>query len=457
MSHQAAFQNLGLNAHLQRAVHESGYIEPTPIQSQTIPPILEGRDLVGCAQTGTGKTAAFALPILQLLASNTQGKSHPKSKLNSHPKKSIRVLVLSPTRELAIQIGDSFSKYGQFSTKITNTVIFGGVKQNKQVKTLKSGVDILVATPGRLLDLIGQRYISLQHIEILVFDEADRMLDMGFIHDVRKIMKNISSVHQTMLFSATMPKEIVQLAKDFLHNPVKVSVTPNQPTVEKIDQTVHFVAKKQKQALLQSIVTDPKVVRALVFSRTKHGANKIVKKLLQAGVEAEPIHGNKSQNARQKALKNFREGTTRILVATDVAARGIDVQNISHVIQFDLPNVSETYVHRIGRTARAGTGGIAIAFCDVEELPLLHDIEKLIRMKIPDARNSKPRSNKQLKIIPKKNQSKPANSGKRVNQSNRKIQLKSIKPPLKCPHCPRLFKSQTGMSQHINAKHIPIF
>ena len=456
MSHQAAFNNLGLNVHLQRAIHESGYVEPTQIQIQTIPPILAGRDIVGCAQTGTGKTAAFALPILQLLASNTKGKSHPKSKLNSRPKKNIHVLVLSPTRELAIQIGDSFSKYGQFNTKITNTVIFGGVKQNKQVRTLKSGVDILVATPGRLLDLIGQGYISLHHIEILVFDEADRMLDMGFIHDVRRIMKNISSVHQTMLFSATMPKEIVQLAKSFLHNPVKVSVTPNQPTVEKIDQTVHFVAKNEKQALLLSIVTNPKVVRALVFSRTKHGANKIVKKLMQAGVEAEPIHGNKSQNARQKALKNFREGTTRILVATDVAARGIDVQNISHVIQFDLPNVSETYVHRIGRTARAGTGGTAIAFCDNEELPLLREIEKLIRMEIPDAWNSRPRSKKQLNKTPQKKKTKPANSEKRVIQSNRKNQLKSVKPPLKCPHCSRLFGSQTGMSQHINAKHNPI-
>ncbi|WP_371802878.1 DEAD/DEAH box helicase [Candidatus Lokiarchaeum ossiferum] len=456
MSNQTAFHNLGLNAILQRAIRESGYLKPTPIQSQTIPPLLEGRDLVGCAQTGTGKTAAFALPILQLLAIKMQEKSSPKSKLNSHSKKNIRVLVLSPTRELAIQIGDSFSKYGRFNKKITNTVIFGGVKQNKQVKTLKSGVDILVATPGRLLDLIGQDIISLHHIEILVFDEADRMLDMGFIHDVRKIMKNISGVHQTMLFSATMPKQIVQLAKDFLQNPVKVSVTPNQPTVEKIDQTVHFVPKSEKQALLLSIVTNPKVIRALVFSRTKHGANKIVKKLIQAGVGAEPIHGNKSQNARQKALKNFRDGTTRILVATDVAARGIDVENISHVIQFDLPDVSETYVHRIGRTARAGAGGIAIAFCASDERPLLRDIEKLIRMKIPDATNSRPRSKQKLNTLPQKNQSILTNSKKRVNQSHQKNQLKSVKPPFKCPQCSRLFSSKAGVSQHIKAKHNPL-
>jgi ATP-dependent RNA helicase RhlE len=453
MSNQAAFHNLGLNAHLQRAVHEAGYVDPTPIQSQTIPPILEGRDLVGCAQTGTGKTAAFALPILQLLSTNSKGKYHPKSKLNSRPKKNIRVLVLSPTRELAIQIGDFFSKYGQFNTKVTNTVIFGGVKQNKQVTTLKSGVDILIATPGRLLDLIGQGYISLHHIEILVFDEADRMLDMGFIHDVRRIMKNISSLHQTMLFSATMPKEIVKLAKDFLNNPVNVSVTPNQPTVEKIGQTVYFVAKNEKQSLLLSIVKNPKVIRALVFSRTKHGANKIVKKLMQAGVEAEPIHGNKSQNARQKALKNFRDGNTRILVATDVAARGIDVVNISHVIQFDLPNVSETYVHRIGRTGRAGAGGIAIAFCDSEELPLLRDIEKLIKMKIPDAWNSSKGNKKLSHSMPQINRSKPVKSEIMMNQSRQKNQLKKVNPSLECRQCSRLFGSQMAMLQHIRAKH----
>jgi ATP-dependent RNA helicase RhlE len=279
------------------------------------------------------------------------------------------------------------------------------------------------------------------------------MLDMGFIHDVRRIMKNISSLHQTMLFSATMPKEIVKLAKNFLKNPVNVSVTPNQPTVEKIGQTVYFVAKNEKQSLLLSIVKNPKVSRALVFSRTKHGANKIVKKLIQAGVEAEPIHGNKSQNARQKALKNFRDGKTRILVATDVAARGIDVLNISHVIQFDLPNVSETYVHRIGRTGRAGAGGIAITFCDFEELPLLRDIEKLIQMKIPDARNSSKGNKKLLHSMPQINRSKPVKSEKMMNQSSRKNQLKKVNPSLECRQCSRLFGSQMAMLQHIKAKH----
>ena len=459
MSIQAAFHNLGLNAHLQRAVHESGYVDPTPIQSQTIPPILAGKDIVGCAQTGTGKTAAFALPILHLLATDSQGKDHPKSKLNSQLKKHIRVLVLSPTRELAIQIGDFFNKYGQFNRKITNTVVFGGVKQNKQVNALKSGVDILTATPGRLLDLIGQGYISLKNVEILVFDEADTMLDMGFIHDVRRIMKYVSGVPQTMLFSATMPKAIVQLAKDFLHNPVKVSVTPDQPTVETIDQTVHFVTQGNKQALLLSILKNPKVIRALVFSRTKHGANKIVKKLLQAGVEAEPIHGNKSQSARQKALKNFRDGKTRILVATDVAARGLDVFNISHVIQFDLPNVSETYVHRIGRTGRAGAGGIAIALCNPEERTFLRDIEKLIRMKIPKARNSildGKRNRVNLMPQSQRNQSKPVKIKNSVNKSNRKEKLKTMNPSFKCQYCSRLFGSHGAMSQHIDTKHSSI-
>ena len=284
------------------------------------------------------------------------------------------------------------------------------------------------------------------------------MLDMGFIHDVRRIMKYISGVPQTMLFSATMPKAIVQLAKDFLQNPVKVSVTPNQPTVEIIDQTVHFVSKSGKQALLLSIVKNPKVTRALVFSRTKHGANKIVKKLMQAGVEAEPIHGNKSQNSRQQALKNFREGKTRILVATDVAARGLDVFNISHVIQFDLPNISETYVHRIGRTGRAGAGGIAIAFCNSEELPFLRDIEKFIRMKIPEAQNSRVDSRRSLNLVPQsqKNQSKPVKIKNSGNKSNRKETLKTMNPSFKCQYCSRLFGSHGAMSQHIDTKHSSI-
>ena len=420
----SSFNTLGLNSHLQRAVQEAGYVKPTPIQTQAIPQILAKHDLVACAQTGTGKTAAFALPILQLLASKPKQKAGPRKKI-------IRVLVLSPTRELAIQIGDFFTEYGKFIKNLSNTVIFGGVKQAAQVKALKRGVDVLVATPGRLLDLIGQRYISLDQIELLVFDEADHMLDMGFIHDVRRIMKHVSKVHQTMLFSATMPREIVQMAKDFLHNPVKISVSPDKPTVESINQTIYFVPKSGKQALLNSLVRNPEVVRALVFSRTKHGANKIVKKLEQAGVMAEPIHGNKSQNARQKALKNFRDGTTRILVATDVAARGIDVTDISHVIQFDLPNVPETYVHRIGRTGRAGAGGIAIAFCNHGELPLLKDIQKLIRMEIPVAKGSLmkpedlPKSSKPVKQSRSRNRS---NRNRSSDQGNRKKPRKRSKP-----------------------------
>jgi ATP-dependent RNA helicase RhlE len=383
MSTFTGFENLGLNIQILKAVREAGYSEPTPIQIQTIPHVLAKRDLIGCAQTGTGKTAAFALPILQLLTPNFPKGHHQNQKGRNHAKKLIRVLILSPTRELAIQIGDFFTEYGQFSKQLTNTVIFGGVKANPQIKALQQGVDILIATPGRLLDLMGQGFISLDHIEILVFDEADRMLDMGFIHDVRKIMKQVAKNRQTLLFSATMPKEIVQLAHDFLRNPITVSVTPDQPTVELINQNLYFVPKTEKPALLYSLLMDPAVVRALVFSRTKHGANKIVRQLAQTGIKAEPIHGNKSQNARQEALNNFREGKTRILVATDVASRGIDVENISHVIQYDLPNVPETYIHRIGRTGRAGAGGTAIAFCADEERPLLKDIEKIIKMKIP--------------------------------------------------------------------------
>jgi ATP-dependent RNA helicase RhlE len=435
MTIQSRFDNLGLNIQLQRAVNEAGYLEPTPIQTQTIPHILAGKDLIGCAQTGTGKTAAFALPILQKLNIDSKRTSNSKLQHKSHPKKIIRVLVLSPTRELAIQIGDFFTEYGQFIKNFKNTVIFGGVKAFSQIKALQSGVDVLTATPGRLLDLIGQGYVDLRRIEMLVFDEADRMLDMGFIHDVRRIMRTVSKVHQTMLFSATMPKSIVQLANDFLHSPIKVSVTPNQPTVEIIDQSLYFVSKNAKQVLLNTLLKDPKIIRALVFSRTKHGANKIVRKLGQAGIEAEPIHGNKSQNARQKALKNFREGTTRVLVATDVAARGIDVENISHVIQFDLPNVPETYVHRIGRTGRAGAGGTAIAFCAEEEKPLLKDIEKSIRMKIALVKTPKliiPPRTKQFNKPRTIGSKKPASQGKKKSTSRgmKNPKSKGMKNPI---------------------------
>ncbi len=377
----ARFDELDLAPDLLRAVGDAGYTVPTSIQVQAIPHVLAGRDVMGCAQTGTGKTAAFALPILQRLAASSNGH-RPNGQRRARPARPTRALVLSPTRELAIQIGDSFSVYGRH-TGLTNTVIFGGVGQNPQVKALQRGVDILVGTPGRLLDLMGQGVVALDQVEVLVLDEADRMLDMGFIHDVKRILAKVPQPRQTLLFSATLPPEIVDLAADILRDPVQVSVTPEQPTVEAIEQAVYFVPKQKKQALLEHVLRDAGVSRALVFTRTKHGANKVAKNLNRAGIQAEPIHSNKSQTARQKALKDFRDGRTRVLVATDVVARGIDVEDISHVIQFDLPNEPETYLHRIGRTGRAGAQGIALAFCGDEERAFLKDIESLIRMRVP--------------------------------------------------------------------------
>ena len=376
------FTELDLIACLQDAVRDAGYAEPTPIQVQAIPEALAGRDLMGCAQTGTGKTAAFALPILQRLSAPTGGPRRSNGNGKPHSKRPIRALVVSPTRELAIQIGESFSTYG-CHTDLTNTVIYGGVGQNPQVQALQRGVDILVATPGRLLDLMGQGVVSLDDVEVLVLDEADRMLDMGFIRDVRRIVKATPTSRQTMLFSATIPREIADLAGSILRDPIEISVSPEQPTVEAIEQAVIFTTKQKKQALLERVLADSHITRALVFTRTKHGANRVVKHLVRAGIQAEPIHGNKSQTARQKALGNFRAGKTRVLVATDVAARGLDVEDISHVIQFDLPNEPEIYIHRIGRTGRAGAEGAALAFCSDEERPLLKDIEKLIRMRVP--------------------------------------------------------------------------
>lgn len=376
------FAELGLISSLQDAVRDAGYVQPTPIQVQAIPDVLAGRDLLGAAQTGTGKTAAFALPILQRLSS----APHLNSTNGKRSGRPVRTLVLSPTRELAIQISDSFTTYGRY-TKLTNTVVYGGVGKTPQIQALRRGVDILIATPGRLLDLMGQGEVLLQHVEVFVLDEADRMLDMGFIHDVRRVVKALPKRRQTLLFSATMPRSIIELASSILNNPIEVSVTPEQPTVEAIEQAVYVVPKKKKQALLERVLADSNVRRALVFTRTKHGANRVVKNLVRAGIRAEPIHGNKSQSARQRALKNFRTGTTRVLVATDVASRGIDVELISHVIQFDLPNEPETYVHRIGRTGRAGAGGIALAFCAEDERPYLRDIEKLIKQRIPIIRN----------------------------------------------------------------------
>jgi len=366
------FEELHLVEPILKALEEQGYTNPTPIQEQSIPILLRGKDLLGCAQTGTGKTAAFAIPILQHLYLD---------KLNNKGKRTINALIVTPTRELAIQIADNFSIYGKY-TGIKNTVVFGGVKQASQVQALKNGVDVLVATPGRLLDLIDQGYISLSDIEYSVLDEADRMLDMGFIHDIRKIIAKLPAKRQSLFFSATMPPDIVRLSKKILGNPEKVSVQPEQATAEKVDQAVYFVTKKGKTKLLVHILQSEPIDSVLIFSRTKYGANNIVKLLAKSRIEAEAIHSNKSQASRQRALGNFKSGKTKILVATDIAARGIDVQDISYVINYDLPNISETYIHRIGRTGRANASGIALSFCNMEERAYLQDIEKLISQKI---------------------------------------------------------------------------
>ena len=364
------FQDLPLQPAILKAVAEAGYTSPSPIQAGAIPPVLAGRDLLGCAQTGTGKTAAFALPILQNLSAQTPQRP------------CIRALILTPTRELALQIGDSFSAYGKH-LKLRHTVIFGGVGQQPQVEALRRGVDILIACPGRLNDLIGQRLIDLSGIEIFVLDEADRMLDMGFVHDVKKVIAKLPRRRQTLLFSATMPKEIEELADSLLHDPAVVKVDPVSSTVDRIDQKLYFVEKKQKIELLAYLLQDKSIVNALVFSRTKHGADRIARLLNKAGITAAAIHGNKSQTARVNALEGFKAGKTRVLVATDIAARGIDISELSHVFNYDLPEVPETYVHRIGRTARAGADGVAISFCSTEEREYLAGIEKLNRKKIP--------------------------------------------------------------------------
>lgn len=366
------FTDLNLIEPLLRALQQEGYAQPTPIQAQAIPHLLQGRDLLGCAQTGTGKTAAFTLPMLQLLSQN-KAAYH-----NRLPK----ALILTPTRELAIQIADNLKAYGRH-LNIRHTVIFGGVGQQPQVQALRQGIEVLVATPGRLLDLMSQGFIQLSQIEIFVLDEADRMLDMGFVHDVKKVIAKLPSKRQSLFFSATMPPEIMQLANSILHEPQKVTVTPVSSTVEIIEQSVCFVEKSQKPLLLIDLLKNPAIDRMLVFTRTKHGADKVAKVLAKNGITAEAIHGNKAQTARQRALNNFKASTTRVLVATDIAARGIDVDDLACVVNYELPNVPETYVHRIGRTGRAGASGTAIAFCDTEEKPLLKDIEKLIKKSIP--------------------------------------------------------------------------
>ncbi len=414
------FENLNLIEPILKALQSKGYTHPTPIQAQSIPVVLNRQDLLGCAQTGTGKTAAFAIPILQILHDELTGQRGPRG---------IKALVLTPTRELAIQIDESFANYGK-NLNLSHQVIFGGVSQVPQVNALRRGVDILIATPGRLLDLMDQRHVNLSQVSLFVLDEADRMLDMGFIHDVKKVITKLPAKRQTLFFSATMPPEIATLANTILHQPVRVEVTPVSSTVEKIDQAVYFVDKNDKRLLLLHILKDENIKTALVFTRTKHGADKVVKDLAKANIDAAAIHGNKSQNARQRALTDFKTGNLRVLVATDIAARGIDVDSLSHVINFELPNVPETYVHRIGRTGRAGLSGIALSFCDREERPFLKDIHKLIAKPIPviehhpfhmptrpEEVNPRPINN----FVPRNSSSRPANNnnGSRERSWNR--------------------------------------
>ncbi|QJP35778.1 DEAD/DEAH box helicase [Nonlabens sp. Ci31] len=366
------FKELGLVEPILRALQDQGYERPTPIQAQAIPVLLEGKDLLGCAQTGTGKTAAFSIPIVQDL----YNRQPPKGK------RRIKTLVVTPTRELAIQIGENFSAYAKY-TDIKNTVIFGGVKQTSQVYALHQGIDVLVATPGRLLDLINQRYISLDHVEHFVLDEADQMLDMGFIHDIKKLLKLLPQKRQSLFFSATMPSAIVKLSNEILGNPARVTIEPEKTTAEKVEQRIYHVNKMNKTKLLIDLLSNELNDATLVFSRTKHGANKIVKDLDKAGIKSAAIHGNKSQAARQRALQQFKDGDLHALIATDIAARGIDIDELNYVVNYDLPNVPESYVHRIGRTGRAGASGLAVSFCMLEERPFLKDIEKLIRTSIP--------------------------------------------------------------------------
>jgi ATP-dependent RNA helicase RhlE len=368
-----SFEKLELIEPIRAALKAEGYTTPTPIQERAIPIVLQKRDLLGCAQTGTGKTAAFAIPILQILHQDEVFKKGPVG---------IKTLILTPTRELAIQIGESFAAYGKF-LKLKHAVIFGGVSQKSQTDALRAGVDILIATPGRLLDLMDQRFVNLQHLKIFVLDEADRMLDMGFIHDVKKVIAKLPAKRQTLFFSATMPDEITKLSSSILTNPERVEVTPVSSTAEKVKQGVYFVEKNDKKKLLLHLLKDQTIESVLVFTRTKHGADRVSKDLTKLGITTMAIHGNKSQNARQNALKAFKAGKLRVLVATDIAARGIDIDELSYVINYEIPNVPETYVHRIGRTGRAGASGTALSFCDDEERDFLKDIQKLIGKQVP--------------------------------------------------------------------------
>jgi ATP-dependent RNA helicase RhlE len=367
------FKDLGVIDPILKALEAEGYSQPTPIQEQSIPILLDRKDLLGCAQTGTGKTAAFSIPIIQHIHN---------SKTHENGRRKVTALIVTPTRELAIQIGENCSKYAKH-THVKNTVIFGGVKQGAQTNALRNGVDILVATPGRLLDLMNQGYISLKDVKYCVLDEADHMLDMGFIHDIKKVIAALPEKRQSLFFSATMPQSIVKLSQSILGKPEKVTIKPEQATSEKVEQALYYVSKKSKTKLLIHLIKENEIDSVLVFSRTKHGANKIVKQLDKVQIKSEAIHGNKSQGARQRALENFKNRDTKVLIATDIAARGIDVDELELVINYDLPNVPETYVHRIGRTGRAKNSGVAVSFCNIEERAYLKDIQKLIDQKIP--------------------------------------------------------------------------
>ena len=405
-----SFDGLGLAEPLQLALKAENYLKPTPIQAKAIPLLNDGKDLLGIAQTGTGKTAAFALPILQRLL---------RADLRRSPE-TPHALILAPTRELARQIGERFSAYGR-RLPLRTAVIFGGVNQHHQVKALKAGVDILIATPGRLLDLCNQRHVRLDKVSVLVLDEADRMLDMGFIHDVRKIVSLCRGERQTLLFSATMPPAIAKLAHDILKDPVRIDISPAVVAVDRIDQRVVFVGAKDKRALLTQLLRDANMDRVLVFTRTKRGADRVSRQLAQAGIAADALHGNKAQNARVRALDAFRSGSVRVLVATDIAARGIDVPGISHVINYELPNEPESYVHRIGRTARAGAGGAALSFCDQNEQPYLRAIESLMRRKVTVAEFRPTESAAERAPLPKRQRpqgARPASAGKRRRRSH---------------------------------------
>ncbi len=444
------FKTLRLSKPLLSAVQSEGYTVPTAIQAKAIPHVLAGKDLMGCAQTGTGKTAAFALPIIQRLHESTAADKPATPAKNARSGKKprrIRALILTPTRELAAQIGESFAVYGQ-NTPLRHTVIFGGVKQHSQTKALRHGVDVLVATPGRLLDLLNQKLLSLRDVEIFVLDEADRMLDMGFIHDIRRVIGQLPTRRQTLMFSATMPTEIRSLAGTILDNPVQVSVAATSSAAETVEQSLYFVQRQTKLPLLLHLLQNPKITKALVFTRTKHGADKVVRKLVRAGVVAEAIHSNKSQNARTRALASFRLGQTRVLAASDIAARGLDVDDISHVFNFDLPHEAETYIHRIGRTGRAGASGQAISFCDDEQRDLLRGIEKLLGKTITrlkhSVRNPLPPAGAQGKA-PARTAAKPGTPEEKKKEFWRSRKKRGARPQGTKPHgAPRTQSRRRG-------------